>query len=1555
MNTAAIRPYLTPRQSLQKTFRLHPVSRAEMDRFKAGLRQLLDRIDETESEENVKGHLMEFLRDSGFKPAYLVATKDTKDLVIHTGSEAASPVGVICEVKRPANLAEMPTLFSLNTRAMHELLLYYLRERVLAGNNDIRRLIITNLYEWFIFDAHDFERLFGVQTLLSRHFRAWHEGRKSGRTTEHFYNEIARPYLRNLKADAIPYTYFNLKEYAPTLLNTDRSDDEALVPLLKVLSPTHLLKLPFGNDSNTLNREFYDELLHLIGLEEQKVGGKKVIQRKTQPDEGSLIENTMTILDAEVTLDHLDHAGQYGDTRTEQLFNIALELCITWINRILFLKLLEAQLVNYHRGDQYKLFLRPDRIHDFDQLNKLFFQVLARQPDDRPPSIRAQYEFVPYLNSSLFEVSELEERTLRISSLDNSLLLPFYSGTVLRDGQNRRVAGQASTLHYLLDFLNAYDFASVNTGDIREESKTLINAAVLGLIFEKINGYRDGSFYTPGFITMYMCREAIRKSVVEAFSASLPSPRPSPGGRGSAPPGLGTDPVFASGRAGIGPERSAPAAATPLPLGEGPGERVKPLTRFTGAIRPKLPAQLLENARNLRKEQTTAEQLLWKLLRNRQLNNLKFRRQHPVHEGFILDFYCHEALLAVELDGSLHDEAGQKDYDEMRTTILNELNIEVLRFRNSEVLRETERVLEAIAETCEERLPSPRGGPSRPSPGGRGSAPPGLGTDPVFASGRAGIELERSAPAVATPLPLGEGPGVRAYRDFDDLRQRLDYTDPAERHRANDLINSLRICDPAVGSGHFLVSALNELIAVKAELGILSYRDNGDRVRGYDFSVENDELVIIDQETGRPFRYVLNAQGQPMRDLQRLQETLFHEKQTLIENCLFGVDLNPNSVKICRLRLWIELLKYAYYEGEKEEGRKGKKEEGVKDKAPGSRAGNESASQKNLSSLPPFLPSSSFHLQTLPNIDINIKQGNSLVSRFGLNEDLTEVFRQQKFNHRLYLAAVQSYKNATSKTQKAELLQFIRQIKEQFRTVVSRRDPRRKKLADLRGQLVLLDNNVDLFGNRIRSEKAVGEEKKKLAQRIDELEDELRVDEDARLYRQAFEWRFEFPEVLDDEGNFVGFDVIIGNPPYIRQEEIKDLKPYLSRRFQTYSGTADLLVYFIEWGLTLLKPNGQFSYIVANKFMRAGFGRPLRKWLRQWQLAELYDFGDLPVFEEATTYPLVLSVRKAPPYEPVRVANVQTLDFPNLSAYLTEHAFAMRPDNLADEGWTLSDAAVSDLLRKIQLQGEPLGQYVGGKIYRGVLTGLNEAFVIDADTRQRLIEADSRSAEVIKPFLAGRDVKRYQVPREGTYLILIPSGFTQKQFGKLPEAEAFDKMQSLYPAILSYLKAFEVPAKKRSDKGQYWWELRACDYYEEFAKPKLVFPDIAVKMQVCYLVDEVLFANTCYMIPKDDKFLLSVMNSKLMLFTYQAMSASIRGGYMRFFKQYVEQLPIKSIPPENQAVFIQKVEQILAARRTDPQADTAALETDLDRMVYQLYDLTDEEIAVVEGVGAKSP
>ncbi|MBP9790124.1 MAG: hypothetical protein KBD57_06260, partial [Bacteroidia bacterium] len=752
----------SPKKALKAFLKQKPL-RSEIDLFKANLIILLDKINviekrpKDESEEHLKNDLRDFLRDTYYKESNAINTKDKKDLVIHLGKTTDSEVGVIIEAKRPTNIGEMISADNPNKKALHELILYYLDERNSAGNNQLKQLVMTNVNEWYIIDANFFDKHIYRNAQIKKLYETKVNDKKDN---PFFYEEIAK-IISKLDVE-IPCVYFDIREYDTILRNNKKEDDRQLSALLKILSPQHLLKIATPNDSNTLDEKFYKELLHIIGLEEAKEGGKNIIRRKKDNrNAASLIESTIEALLTDDPFHRIPDLSIYGDTKEERAFNVSLELCITWINRILFLKLLEGQLITYHQGNKDYRFLNTETIHDFDELFKLFHKVLAVNVGDRSEAVKSKYSRVPYLNSSLFEISELEDQTIKINSLDNSGQLELISTTILKAVKSK--SNKLQPLDYLFQFLDAYDFASEGTEDVQEDNKTIINASVLGKVFEKINGYKDGSIFTPAFITMYMCKQSIRLAVVEKFNETL----------------------------------------------------------------------------------------------------------------------------------SKKDEKLFDKFDDVK-------NYTSRLFKTQEILK------------------------------------------------------------------------------------------------ANEIINSLRICDPAVGSGHFLVSSLNEIISIKAELGILA-DESGNSISGYEIEIVNDELIITDPKSNI-LEYKLQN-GKPLsKEIQRLQKALFHEKQTIIESCLFGVDINPNSVKICRLRLWIELLKNAYYREE----------------------------------------SGFTELETLPNIDINIKCGNSLLSRFALDSDLSKALKSIKYDIKAYRGFVSDYKNEKSRDVKRGLQKIIDSIKSDFRTEISR-------------------------------------------------------------------------------------------------------------------------------------------------------------------------------------------------------------------------------------------------------------------------------------------------------------------------------------------------------------------------------------------------------------------------------------------------------------------------------------------------------------------------------------
>jgi hypothetical protein len=462
------------------------------------------------------------------------------------------------------------------------------------------------------------------------------------------------------------------------------------------------------------------------------------------------------------------------------------------------------------------------------------------------------------------------------------------------------------------------------------------------------------------------------------------------------------------------------------------------------------------------------------------------------------------------------------------------------------------------------------------------------------------------------------------------------------------------------------------------------------------------------------------------------------------------------------------------------------------------------------------------------------------------------------------------------------------------------------------------------------------------------------------LYRiNAFDWQTEFADIMKAGG----FDVVIGNPPYVRQELLGDSKSYFADHYHVYHGVADLYVYFIEKGISLLRDQGQFGMIVANKWLRANYGKPLRQWLKQQQLTEITDFGDLLVFQQATTYPCILRVQKALPQATFQVATINTLDFEDLKTEVDAHTYRLEQSKLNDEGWSLAEKNTQALLKKLHDKGVPLNEYVEGKIFYGIKTGLNEAFVIDTKTRDKLIANDAKSEELIKPFLLGREIKRYQPVKCEHYLILIPKGWTKLNSSGAKNAWTWLKRN--YPSIANHMQAFSKLAQKRYDQGEYWWELRGCDYYQEFEKPKIIIP--AIVQKASYSFDNLGFYSNdkTSIIASDDLYLLGLLNSKVLDFVLHSIASTKRGGYFEYKPMYVQKLPIRPIDFNNptdkanhdkmvQLVEIMlKLNQQLAAAKESQMKNILkrrieATDKQIDLLVYQLYDLIAEEIEIVK-------
>lgn len=1249
----------SPKKALKAFLKRRPLE-SERDKFKFNLIELLDKINvienqpKDESEEHLKNNLRDFLRDTYYIETNAINTKDTKDLVIHTGKTTDTDVAVIIEAKRPSNVKEMVSADNANKKGLHELILYYLDERNQSKNFQLKQLVITNIYEWFIIDANQFDKHIYRNTQIKKLYETKLNDKKDN---PWFYEEISK--IVSKIEDEIHCVHFDIRDYDSILRNNITEDDKELVALYKILSPQYLLKIDTPNDRNTLNERFYKELLHIIGLEEAREGTKHVIRRKKEnKNAASLIELTIEALKTENSFHRIPDIKVYGENKEEQTFNIALELCITWINRILFLKLLEGQLISYHQGNKDYRFLNSETIKDYDELFKLFHKVLAINIQDRTEANKTKYNRVPYLNSSLFEISELEDQTIKINSLENDGQLELINTTVLKE--IRKKAERLPTSAYLFQFLDAYDFAGEGAEDWQKDYKQLINASVLGKVFEKINGYRDGSIFTPAFITMYMCRQSIRLAVVEKFNEVLS------------------------------------------------GKNKKLFDKFDDV----------------------------------------------------------------------------KNYTSRN-------------FKTDEVLK------------------------------------------------------------------------------------------------ANEIINSLHICDPSVGSGHFLVSALNEIIAIKSELGVLC-DEQGNVLNNTVVEIFDDELYIYDKQTYEPFAYIapqsqnkkLNYQfgGDKFENIriansqkQKIQNTLFHQKVTIIENCLFGVDINPKSVLICRLRLWIELLKNAYYRE------------------------------------PDFT-----ELETLPNIDINIKCGNSLLSRFTLDADLSKALKSINYDIKAYRGFVNDYKNEKNRDVKKGLQKIIDRIKSDFRTEIFQNDPLVRKLNKLQYEYNLLvapgifksDVKDDMaeYGSKENLKKA----KERLALLENEIADLTRKIENIKnntLYKHAFEWRFEFPEVLNNKGEFEGFDLIIGNPPY--GVSIKDnLRAAILHRFGKVPDY-EIYYYFINLSKSLLKLNGIKSYIIPNTILFNVFAKGYRENLfNNWQIQEILDCTDFNVFEGSATVRCIITQFINKKSNDI-VFYRQTANVTSFNELIERKLNTVTKDILIENNrnWALVFKLSPDVLKlvsKIKFKKKSLKTFFP-EFSQGLIA-YDKYQGQDEQTIKNRIFHSMKKQKGWQKWLWGEDVTPYMVkwnekeyinycdgianPREPKYFkderILIREISNPKIFAGYTIEESYND-----PAIINIIK---------NKKGNF--EL---------------------------------------------KTLLAILNSKLATFYhFNSSPKATKGAFPKILIEDVKTFPLPDAKESDHIKIVKLVDKIISLKQQG--TDSSEQEKKIDELVYKLYNISADEQKIIEGI-----
>ncbi len=1202
----------SPSQCVQKAYLKDKVNTTDIKAFRDSMAEMFNDINAEESEEFNKNLVIKFLNDSVYKnSSYRVNTYQRTDLAIYKESH---PI-VLFEFKGPGR-PDMVTRQDLNKKSIYELILYYLREEVKNKNNGITHLVITDCVHYFVFEKKLFYRLFARSKRFAKSVLDV-DSMGTG-DNNYIYNNIIRPEVESV-IDKFEYTYIDLSEFSRSLRRDDIMRTRKFVATYKFFAPIHLLRLPYTDDHNSLDKNFYRELLYIMGVEEvvdDKV--HKIVRLKRNAQRFSLMEQTFAKLE--------DYGFGEDKKEIERRFDDSLGLVLVWINRILFLKLVESQLIVFNGDDSVK-FLDDEHVPGYDELNDLFSEVLAKPVCERSDDVLRKFPSVPYLNSSLFELTTFEKKYFPIGQIRLGEV-EIYSSTVLKDeSTGRRVSGRMPLLSYLFKFLSSYDFGAEKNDDIlRTESKTIINASVLGLFFEKINGYKDGSFFTPGYITEYICSQNLRQAVVNKFNS-------------------------AKG---------------------------------------------------------------WK---------------------------------------------------------------------------------------C---------------------------------------------------------------KDFEDLKEQIDYRNRDNRTEANNIINSLRICDPAVGSGHFLVSALNELIAIKSDLHILQdHSEQPKRIQDWDIRVENDELVVFNED-GDIFQY-----NKTSHSSQLVQETLFEEKRTIIENCLFGVDLNPKSVDICQLRLWIELLKNAYYY---------QCEDGAR------------------------------QLQTLPNIDINIKQGNSLASlipvRINKNIGLGEVMRRRIQE---YKKSVAEYKNAPSKLVRNRLRNSIKAIK------VSLQNP----------QLELFRDNNEV------------------------------ISEDSTM-SHTLEWMIEFPEIISDEAEFQGFDVIIGNPPYISLENLRDDSTVYfgmrqldecNNRVKTYNTLmprGDIYTLFVERGLLLLKKGGILSYIMPNKWTKVMYGKPLRSLFLHKNLTDIVDFGDNQIFEDATTYTCIISMSNNDTLGHINISQIEEVHSKTLADDVNESKEQFTTSEMDDNIWVISSIENFHKMKALQLEMPTLNDYVGGESYRGILTGLTDAFKVRLEDYDQFVNSDETSRYLLRPFLQGAGLVAFGEGAPGSYLLFIPKGFTangmdiDRDFQPLPsEDEAWKWFSEKYPSASNRLLPFRDRAKRRIDKGDYWWELRACAYYDKFAEPKIFYQVFQVKPCFVYDDSSAFFNNSMFFLSVPDKALLALLCSEIGWWLIREFCPRIQNGRQLIWDNF-KQIPIPSILPDDLNTI---AEELMKARKEKDEDTFTSKMKELNQMVEKLYSI----------------
>ncbi|EAK7309205.1 Eco57I restriction-modification methylase domain-containing protein [Campylobacter coli] len=1257
------------KEFLNPYYRKKPILEAELNEFIKALKDY-----KTSLENNLKNNedslvanaLSKFFENLHFECEIKSIHKGNSgiDLALKKDKQ----IQVIIEAKLPHS-KEFFSQSKPNCKALHECILYYLRERK-ALNSSLKHIIITDFYRFYIFKADLFEELFNKNKYFKEAFENF-ESKNSlfkGNTDE-FYKECEKLLSSEKYLDSITrkdlFDEPSLKgvfiDIKP-ILEQEKPSFSKLKPLFKIFHKDFLLSEFNPNDANSLNNAFYKELLYILGLCESKQNSKLIIAKsqESKEEQGTFYTAINSKLE-------------------EENFETILKLLILWLNRILFLKLIESNLVRFNDDKNLK-FLNFKKIPDFDKLSELFFEILAKGRSARKKS---EFAYLPYLNSSLFEKQSIEN-TLEISNLNNDLKLNYYKNTVLKDDKCKAKKGQVGLLEYLFEFLDSFDFGSDDEQSEILSQKELISSSVLGNVFEKLNGYKEGSFYTPSFITSYMCKESITKVVLDKFNAQF------------------------------------------------------------------------------------------------------------------------------DLDA--------KDISELRKSLRKE-----------------------------------------------------------------------------------------------------------DKKAQKELLNSIKICDPAVGSGHFLVSALNVMLSIYDELNLFDEE--------FYLEVQNDEILI----TGRKGEFIEYKHPSTPKDKAHLiQQELFHTKKDIIENNLFGVDINPNSCEITKLRLWIELLKHSFYQSFDDEN---------------------------------------YHdLKTLPNIDINIKCGNSLVSYFETGKSLSH-YPNIKERMSKYKRIVKDYKEGFY-TDKNLIAKEIKNLQESFKNFCLK-DKFNKEIKQLtNGANEYSKKYGDFLADEHHDEKFKSFFSKNMFEFS--FDEKVAIKEFANLKKEydnifnlesnhPFEWRFEFPEILDDDGNFKGFDLIIGNPPYIKEAENKELFTN-TKKLRTYQGKMDIWYHFVGRGFDILKNNGYLAFIATNNWVTNSGAKKLRNIvLEESQILSLVDFSSFMVFDSASIQTMIMSFQKTKPpknyeFHFAKITTQTPIYEDALSLLKNEKtqnneilSINLTPKKFIDKTLNFTKSDYEELFNKIQKYGKfyleerEVAQgivYPQENINKKSLEILGNNFYLGQGI-QKLTNEEVENLNLLKnekillkPIFESDNIQKYFVKRYNYFWVI----YTNSSF-KNPNS------MDDYPNLKKHLDKFQNVIT--SDNKPYGLH-RARDEKFFTGSPRIVALRKCVGEPKFSYVDFDCYVSATFYVIKTQrinvKYLTAILNSKLVAF-WLKHKGKMQGNNYQIDKEPLLNIPIVDTNSKNKKLadeLINLADEILKAKEQDKNANTQELENKINSLVYKLYNLTEEEIKIIE-------